>query len=231
MRGQISRALERSYGSRPDRVTRLSLSGRSNSKVGLGRTHSRVNVRQSRGRDGELDLDRHHHALILVLHDVTMKEKASDNHGLREGNDRLHLPRSTICHRRNTEGVAQTIVRVCDACRPAVDPANEKPSLVNVKVMVLGVLIEDCPFLGVAQPHRNVGSAFVQGPTLIKNLVFSGLREKVKVRRCAIELDRSRYRAARLRAGQGCAIRRYRRSRAGPAKRPSPSRLLGESVQ
>jgi hypothetical protein len=61
----------------------------------------------------------------------------------------------------------------------------------NMKVVVLRIFVEDCPFLGVAQLHSYVGPVLIKDLVVNKKRCFCGFTENANVRRCAIGLDRT----------------------------------------
>src|SRR6516165_3374053 len=92
---------------------------------------------------------------------MAMKHEAPNDLRIRERNDELGLARFPIPRRRNAEGVAKTV----EIRGRTVYFCNQESDLMNMKVVILGILVEDCPLFDVAELHRYVGAV------LIKDLV------------------------------------------------------------
>src|SRR4029453_3255353 len=113
-----------------------------------------------------------------MFHDVAMKYEAPDDFRISERNDELCLARFSIARGRNTKRVAKPI----EIGWSTIDFRNQKSCLMNVKVVILRIFVEDRPFFGVAQFHCYVR------PVLIKDLV-------VYEKRCLLWVDRKCERA------------------------------------
>jgi len=106
--------------------------------------------------------DCHHHAFVFVFDDMAVKHEAPENFRICERNDELGLARFPILGRRNAKGVAKAI----EICWRVIYLCHQKSGLMNVKVVVLRIVVDNRPFLGVAELHSYVG------PVLIKDLVI-----------------------------------------------------------
>jgi hypothetical protein len=133
------------------------------------------------------DFDGHHHAFVFVFRDVAVKHEAPDNLRVCKRDDELGLARFSIPHWRNAKGVAKTV----EIGGSAVDFSNQKSSLMNMKVVVLGIFVEDCPFFGVTQLHCYVRPVLIKDLVVYKEGRLLWIYRKCDVRLCAIGLERN----------------------------------------
>ena len=115
----------------------------------------------SEANDLRPHFDCHHHAFVFVFDDMAVKHEAPENFWICERDNELGLARFPILGRRNAKGVAKAV----EICGRVIYLCNQKSRLMNVKVVVLGIFVQDRPFLGVAELHSYVG------PVLIEDLV------------------------------------------------------------
>ena len=114
------------------------------------------------------NFDCHHHALVFVFDNMAVKNETADNFRIGERNDELRLARFSIFLGWNAKGVPEAV----EIGRNIVDFCDQKSGLMNMKVMVLSIFVEDCPFFGVAQLHGYVRSVLIKDLVVNKELCF-----------------------------------------------------------
>src|SRR6516162_1281006 len=103
---------------------------------------------------------------------MTMKHEPADDFGIGKWNDQLGDPRLPVLDGRDAEGVSQAIEMRGDA----VYLGHQKSGLMDMKVVILRVLVNDGPFLRGTEPDDHVCSI------LVENLVIN--HELRPVRTC-----------------------------------------------
>jgi hypothetical protein len=82
-------------------------------------------------------LDRLHHVLVFVFRYMTMKYKTPYDLRIGKRNNHFCSTRLSVLHGRNTKGVAQTVELRGDA----IDFRDQKSSLMDMEIVVLGILV------------------------------------------------------------------------------------------
>src|SRR5262249_51296509 len=93
-----------------------------------------------------------------MFDNVTVEDKFPENLGIAKRDDELGFARFSIARRWNAESVSKTV----EMGRFPVDFGDKKSGLLDMKIVVLRILVEDGPFLGVTELHGHIGTIFLK---------------------------------------------------------------------
>src|SRR5258705_2801534 len=112
-----------------------------------------ISMGPTRTPSGWGDLNRRHHALVLVREDVAVVDEPADDRRIRERDDDLHLA---------SDGHVDDVPVVVGRLRNTVDLGELVGPLVNVKGVQLVRLVADRPLLDGADREADVSPGHVE---------------------------------------------------------------------